>query len=87
MLECRIFITLTHGGLSALTTSTEAYIFTTCMAQVFKAGKPLDEGKEGSLRFIRLREQRTRVHWRPSTLPWATLATRGALEGDALILI
>ena len=64
-----------------------SHTVTTCMAQVFKAGKPLDEGKEGSLRFIRLREQRTRVHWRPSTLPWATLATRGALEGDALILI
>ena len=30
-------------------------IFTTCMAQVFKAGTPPDEEKEGSLWRIRLR--------------------------------
>jgi hypothetical protein len=39
----------THGGLSTLATSTEA--------------------------------------WRPSTIPWATLTARGALAGDAVILI
>ena len=48
----------------------------------------LDEEKEGSLWRIRLRVlRRTRIGWRQSTLPWATLAARGALAGDAVILI
>ena len=54
-------------------------IITTCRAQVFKAGTSRDEEKEGSSWRIRLREQRTRIGWRQSSLPWATLAAPGEL--------
>jgi hypothetical protein len=47
----------------------------------------VDEEKESSLWLMRLQEQRTRVPWCTSTLPWTTLAARVALTGDALILI
>ena len=76
-----------HGGISTLATSTEAYFHFAPGAGLLKARQRHDEAKEGLLWRMRLREQRTRVAWRPSTIPWATLAPRGALAGDAVILI
>ena len=80
LLECWIFITIDLGAVgSEHSPPLQKHVFTSRLAQVFKARQRHDEGKEGSLWLIRLREQRTRPSWRPSTIPWATLAARGAL--------
>ena len=62
-------------------------IYHTVQLNLLLALTALVEGKRGSNGRKGARGQRMRVRWGQSTLPWGSLAARGAIAADALILI
>ena len=88
LLECWIFITIDLGAVgSEHSPPLQKHVFTSRLAQVFKARQRHDEGNEGSLWHIKASGAAYPLDVSESTLPWATLAARGAPAGDAVILI